>query len=114
MTNRPTGYAVMTREYGEDGNVATESYFGESEEPVVNNGGYHRIDRTWADPKHPSSEAWFGVDGEPVKAGNNAFVRREREYDEAGNVIEERVYDEKGEQIIEEKEEEKKEEGKTE
>ena len=87
----------MTREYDEAGNVASENYFDEKEEPVLSSAGYHRIDRTWADPKHADSEAWFGTDGLPMAMSNNTYVRIEREFDEDGNTVTERYYGPEGE-----------------
>ena len=62
-------------------------------------GGYHRVERTWKDKDHMTSEAWFGTAGEPVKAEGNAFVRRELDYDEQGNVTAERLFDADGNEI---------------
>ena len=100
LTRLPKGYAIIRREYGEDGFVAVESYFDENEEVAITDSGYHKIIRTWAGKDRPSSEAWFDADDQPITVNNNTYVRREKEYDEAGNVITERYYDANGEKIL--------------
>ena len=94
------GVAIVTREYDEAGLVAVESYYGTENEPVLLTGKnkYHRIERTWLDKKHATSEAWFGTDGQPITL-NNTYVRVERTFDEAGNCTDERYYGADGEAI---------------
>ena len=93
------GAAIIEREYDEAGLVAVECYYGVSGEPVLLNGNkYHRIDRTWLDKKHATSEAWFGVDGQPKTQGDT-FVRIDRQFDENGNTVDEITYGEDGQPI---------------
>ncbi len=71
----PDGYHSCRQIYGEDGYVASLSYFGLDGESVINTRtGYHRIDRTYLDARHVTSEAWFGVEDEPITLGDT-FVR---------------------------------------
>ena len=70
-----------------------ESYFGVSDEPVLNQTGYHTIKRIWADKNHISSEAWFDTEDRPMPIGDDTYVRRERDFDAAGNIIAERYFD---------------------
>ena len=90
MVNIDKGYAILIREFDEVGQMISENYFGESEEPVLCSSGYHRIVRTWQDG-HATSEAWFDTDGEPV-APKDTYVRVGWEYDEIGNLTVERYY----------------------
>ena len=93
------GVAVILREYDDEGNVAAESYYGTAGEPVLLNGKkYHRIERTWLDTKHATSEAWFGIDGQPMTQGDT-YVRIERTFDGNGNKISEITCDEAGKPI---------------
>ena len=92
----PDGYNGFTQVYGEDGLVASLAYFGVDGEPVINTKTkYCRIDRTWLDSNHASSEAWFDTEGNPMTLGDT-YVRIEREFDEAGNVIRQKYYGEDG------------------
>ena len=93
------GYSIMKLEYDDAGLVAVESYFGENGEPVLCSSGFHRVERTWKDKNHAKNEAWFDTEGKPTAPGSNVFVRRERDYDEDGNVIGERLYDAEGDII---------------
>ena len=56
------------------------------------------VKRTWADKDHADSEAWFGLDGEPI-APRNTYVKVERAFDEAGNIAAERYYGPDGAKI---------------
>ena len=98
LTIVPKGYSIMLREYDKDGFVAVESYYGTDEKPIESTSGYHKIVRTWAYADHPSSSAWFDVYDQPVTLGDT-YVKREREYDESGNIIVERYYGSDGEKI---------------
>ena len=92
-------YAVIERIYDENGRIATEVYFGIEGEPVTHKKNkYHRIDRTWLDDEHATSEAWFDKDEKPMTLGNT-YVRVEREFDERGNTIEERYFGPDGTRI---------------
>lgn len=88
--NIDKGYAILTREFDENGLVTGESYFGESEEPVRCSDGYHKSVRIWQDG-HAVSEAWFDTDGMPV-ALNDTYVKIEREFDKEGKMTAERYY----------------------
>ena len=87
----PKGYAVLEREYDENGAVAVEKYYNKKDKPVNCTDGYQKLVRTWADPSHATSEAWYDKDGQPTVT-NNTYVRLEREFDKAGNPAVEKHY----------------------
>ncbi len=94
-----SGYAIMTRTYDEAGLVTSEAYFGTAGEAVGHaKNKYHRIDRTWLDKKHATSEDWFDTEDQPMTNGNT-YVRVEREFDAQLNKIAERYYGADGEPI---------------
>ncbi len=97
LKNGSKGYAVTVREYTPEGYTASESYYGENEEPAMSTAGYHRIERTWLDKDHAASEAWFDTDGKPMTLNGKTYVKVEREFDEAGNTAAERYYGPDGE-----------------
>ena len=95
----PDGYHSYRREIGEDGNPAWIAYYGLDDEPMINiKAKYHRVERTYLDAKHYTSEAWFDTEGNPMTTGDT-YCRIEREFDDRGNTICERTYDENGEKI---------------
>ena len=59
---------------------------------------YHRIDRTYRDEKHVTSEAWFDTDGQPMTTGDT-FARIERDFDGNGNTTAERYYGTDGQPV---------------
>ncbi|MBR2823409.1 MAG: hypothetical protein IKE24_06975, partial [Clostridia bacterium] len=93
------GVSMIIREFDDKGLVIKEAYFGVNREPVAHaKNKYHRIDRTWLDSKHATSEAWFDVNDQPMTLGDT-YVRRDREYDEALNVAVEKYFDAAGNPI---------------
>ena len=83
------GYHSIGTTYGADGFAAVTAYYGTEGEPVLNTKvKYHRIDRTYLDRNHYTSEAWFDTEGNPITIGDT-YVRIEREFDEKGNAIRE-------------------------
>ena len=85
--------SIIQRQYDENGNIASERYFGVNGEPVVHKKNkYHRIDREYLDAKHITSEAWYGKDGLPMKMNNNKYCALRREFDEKKNIRTIRYY----------------------
>ena len=95
----PDGYHSLHQEIGEDGNPAWIAWYGLNDEPVINTRAkYHRVERTYLDSKHFTSEAWFDTEGNPMTTGDT-YCRIEREFDERGNTLCERTYDANGKKI---------------
>lgn len=93
------GYHSYRQEYGADGFAASTAYYGLEGEPVINTKEkYHRIERTYWNKNHYTSEAWFDEKGEPIPL-KDTYVRIEREFDERGNVIHAVTYDGEGKKI---------------
>ena len=89
----PDGYHCYRQAIGEDGNPAWIAYYGLDDEPVINTKlKCHRVERTYLDAKHITSEAWFDTNWKPMTTGDT-YCRIEREFDAAGNPICERTYD---------------------
>ena len=98
----PDGYHSLRQEIGEDGNPAWIAWYGLDDEPVINTKlNFHRVERTYLDPKHFTSEAWFDTEGNPMTTGDT-YCRIEREFDERGNAVCEQTYDAKGGKIARE------------
>ena len=98
----PDGYHCYRQAIGEDGNPAWIAYYGLDDEPVINTKlNCHRVERTYLDAKHITSEAWFDTNWKPMAAGDT-YCRIEREFDEHGNTVCERTYDENGKRIARE------------
>ena len=98
----PDGYHCYRREIGEDGNPAWIAWYGLDDEPVINTKTKcHRVERSYLDAKHFTSEAWFDTDGNPMETGDT-YCKIEREFDERGNTICEQTYDANSEKIARE------------
>ncbi len=93
------GIQAVRYTIGEDGFASSIAYYGLEDEPVINTRTrYHRVDRTYLDGNHITSETWFDTEGKPMTTGNT-YCRIEREFDERKNPVIERYCDENGLQI---------------
>ena len=93
------GYHSFFKVFGEDGFAASTSYYGTDGEPVINTKvKCHKVDRTYLDGSHYTSEVWFDTEGRPMTTGNT-YCRIDKEFDEAKRVIAERYYDGEGNPI---------------
>ena len=94
------GYASVTREYDDAGNITREDYFDENGNPVVAAAGYAAIEKdygTYSGAAKVTAERYFGTDEKPILLDGKGYASLTREYDEAGNVSKESYFDEKGE-----------------
>ena len=90
------GYHCYTRENDYQGLALVTAYYDADGRPAVNSKTkYHRVEKTYRDEKHITSEAWFGPDGTPVATGDT-YVRIERIFDGRGNATDVKTYDAKG------------------
>ena len=99
VLNTSNQSAILKQSYDEAGLVAAASYYGIEEEPVKCKDGYHRIERTWMEKDHATSEAWFDENDEPMPL-KDTYVRIERNFDEKKNTIAERYYGVDGKPIV--------------
>ena len=72
---------------------------GMNGEPVAHaKNKYHRIDRTYKDEKHITSEAWFDENGQPTPGPDGYYTAKHKYTDEA--LTETTFYDTDGETLI--------------
>ena len=79
--------------------LARESYLDADGQPMIHpKKKYWKIERTYRDAEHITSEAWFDTEGNPL-AISDTHVKITREFDETGNIVEEKTYGPDGEPI---------------
>lgn len=86
VMNTELGYARVTREADEDGNVVLVSFFDADENPVVTAAGYATVARAFEDG-NKIQEGYFGADGEPVVLPGKDYAGYFTEYDENGEKV---------------------------
>ena len=92
MKDNADGVAVVQRQYDDRGLMSAEWYLNEECIATTHlKKNYHRVEKTYLDAKHVTSEAWFDPWGQPI-ARDNTYSKIERSFDDRGNTAEERYY----------------------
>ena len=91
LINLSSGYASIVRKTDQQGRTVGVAYYDQNRNKGLQNGEYDEIRLKYGDYDVPSRIEYYLNDAPVLRSGGYAAV--EREYDEAGNVIEERYFD---------------------
>ena len=87
------GFAVMEREYDENGNLICVRYFDENHEKTLLPDGYHFIVQSFGDDGLVASISYFGLDGEPVINTKAKYHQIDRTWQDSKHAISEAWFD---------------------
>ncbi len=86
VMNTEKGYARVTRDTDENGNVILVCFYDAEGNLVVTPAGYAVVARAYDENGNKIQEAYFGADEEPIDAGNG-YAGWSAEYDADGNAV---------------------------
>jgi len=87
-----TGWAGLRRQFDQDGNLVSQSYFAVDARPLQTALGFASVRLTHLSRQNADLEAYFGVHGEPVARSGYGVARILRRYDQYGNVADETYF----------------------
>lgn len=95
ITNPSEGWSIAKFAYDEKGNITETSYFGEDEEPVLCNYGYHIKRVTYTASGKEETASFFGKNGEP-RNNSEGYQNEKNTYDDKDRPIEWRCFNSNG------------------
>ena len=88
------GYAIMRKEYDDNGNVVSTAYFDTADQPfLVEKLGYASISMSYDDAGNKIGETYYDTSGTVISLENKNYAGVRYTYDENKNITSEEFYD---------------------